>query len=271
MLLRSFPARWALAGLLAAICLPFLAVAKPPDLPNNPKVECKPQVVETSTGVVLAGLGVSSDVAEDFVGTFCPGIGDTLESCWRTLTRWLPVTCTPDCCVEPTTRLAAIEVLPVMPKIVEQCLSEVLNTSDEFMCLIPDNWERMLPADDGCKSCCQQAAPRQLVVTECTDLSCCLLENLAKLEKAHCLVEKAKRCCREGKLVEACHCYAEAAKLCPGSRYSMQCRAWMHEMMTQCESGGVIQASATEPAAGTAQRSGWPRIEIKLTIEVKKQ
>src|SRR5262245_10007041 len=100
--------RWALLGLLAAISLPFLAVAKPPDLPVRATVECEEKPAQPRQGSLLIGIAVNSDkgtpyildpdsdhplkdllvnpeVQEQFKGVFCPGIDDLMEACWRAL------------------------------------------------------------------------------------------------------------------------------------------------------------------------------------------
>jgi hypothetical protein len=330
--------RWfsALFALLAAVSLPCGTVAKPPDLPVQSKVDC-----ETPLPPWVGCLSV---------GPGCV-IGDTVEACWRTLLRWIPVTCAPDCCAEPTTRLGVIEILPVMPKdmglppIMEELrqieyLWERIWFADQPSHLtpqrvhggigsdaaffeeprypMPPTVERLQVAptrvlfdvvstpvnpvgqDDGspwycircigkwldgefmclpvvseqrCSECPHmngQATPRRIVISEPCDLSNCVLENFVKLEKAHRLYRKAEDCRHEGRLDEACDCYREAAKLCPGSRCSMMCASRVHELATQ-RASGIIQASATEPEAEKKPGSWWPRIEIKLTIEVKKQ
>lgn len=166
---RLFTARQALAGLLVAVSLPFLAVAKPPGLPVRVLVDCQTPAVQDKDGHTLFGRGVNTDAGlggvvrlretasfEDFIGTFCPGVGDTFEACWRTLTKWVPVTCAPGCCTEKTTRLAVIEILPVYPKVIEQLgeppmashglekerLQELIDSSEDIR-LIELEWQRI--------------------------------------------------------------------------------------------------------------------------------
>src|SRR5262245_43211038 len=103
---RRFAARQALSGLLAVIVLPFFALAKPPDLPVRLQVDCE---VKTVTADDSAGSGVEAPLdiraqgaaLDELVGALCPGLADLLEVCWRKVTHWLPVTCAPDCCLEP--------------------------------------------------------------------------------------------------------------------------------------------------------------------------
>lgn len=312
---RSFTARQALAALLAAVCLPCVSVAKPPDLPATSKIECK----EESTGKTLFGVGVNSDAGltgsivlsernvdlhdvlrifyrcedsgvpgtvrlkvksveangsiifvpyndvpdplEDLVDLLRPRIEDLLESSWRTLSRWMPTSCAPNCCETPATRLAVIEVLSFAPKERELPFAQ-------FMCLVEDHWELLPPPIRCGGSCPEQVPPVRVGSITKFDLPCCVEENLNRLVRAQQFCEYAEHCCKAGDTRMAAECLAEAMQLCPGSACAAACAARLRELIAE-QAQTIVQTSAKE-VKEDEKKSSWPRIEIKLTIEIKR-
>ncbi len=84
----------------------------------------------------------------------------------------------------------------------------------------------VVPADAGTEFTCpylkQQAMPRPTLVPPLGDITRGVLENLQRLEEAQKLSRRAEQHRRRGQVEQACQCYEEVHRLCPGSRYDHQ-------------------------------------------------
>lgn len=235
---KRFQARMALGGLLVAVCLPFLAVAKPPDLPIRSVVECEDQppprvgeikvlgnfacadgnlhgkggsyplsifVLDPNCEGPFSAILAAPTLLDDLKGLVCPGVEDVVESWWRTLLKHLPVT----------------NGGGVDPKLTLQRFP----SSDELH-QIEYVWERLWFPDPSPGSMPQ----RTQECLECKPLPA--VERLTVLPK---------------RMPQAAVC--EHSCCCQGP-------------------SGVVQAGAKE-SVKTDKPSGWPRIKIELTIEFK--
>jgi hypothetical protein len=121
----------------------------------------------------------------------------------------------------------------------------------------------VLPREEGSSACPylrQKAQPRPTTVIdpEAAHLDS-PLDNLRKLVQAERLCEQGERCLAAGQRAAACDCYERAAKVCPGSRYSViagmraaQVRATLAAEAGQAECEEPVRHDCCKPGARCA-------------------
>lgn len=211
----------------------LVALAKPPDLPDDPNVDvnaCREAVSECSD---TAPQEQSDDVC----------VQEETEE-------------------EPPT----VEVIGVMPQETE--LLEVMPQENEPAQVSPGKTGSgdSSPAGCVCPYLKQQAAQKQAACSPPVDLQNSVLDQLKKLKQADKLFQKAEHLQKAGKIDRASAVYKQIQELCPGSRLDVMAATKLQQIVAQQKPNPEVVSSEEQETYPVPQND--PRIR-QMNVEAR--